>query len=98
MAAIVAHTGNDNPFNFIINAEGKPNAFLDPVGPWPSAVGSALGEGGEDGNGLHNIAATLQSDSPEFADLPVTDMRVPIFGEMTDDQKQFFLDLCGIGR
>ena len=37
-------------------------------------------------------------DSPEFAELPVTEMRVPIFGDMTEEQKQTFIELCGIGR
>ena len=55
-----------------------------------------LGEGGEEGNGLHNIAATLQMDSPEFSELSVTEMRVPIFGDMTKEQKQTFIELCGI--
>jgi hypothetical protein len=72
--------------------------MLDPVGAWPVEVGAALGEGGEDGNGLHNIAATLQMDSPEFAELPVTEMRVPIFGDMTGEQKRTFIELCGIGQ
>jgi hypothetical protein len=55
-----------------------------------------LGEGGEEGNGLHNIAATLQADSPEYADLPVSDLRVPIFADMTDAQKAEFVRICGI--
>lgn len=95
-AAIEAYVGRPNPFGYLINAAGKPSAMLDPVGPWPKEVGAALGEGGEEGNGLHNIAATLQTDSPEFADLPVTAMRVPIFEEMTDQQKKDFVKLCGI--
>ncbi len=94
--AIGEYVGRSNPFNFPINAAGKPSLMLDPVGPWPKEVGAALGEGGEEGNGLHNIAATLQMDSPEFADLPVTDLRVPIFAEMTDQQKADFVKLCGI--
>ena len=53
-------------------------------------------EGSEEGYGLHNIAATLQTDSPEFADLPVTNMRVPIFDDMTDEQKKSFLKLCAV--
>ena len=95
-AAISEYVGRPNPFGFPINAAGNPSAMLDPVGPWPREVGAALGEGGEEGNGLHNIAATLQMDSPEFADLPVTDLRVPIFGEMTEQQKADFVKLCGI--
>ena len=98
MAAIVDYAGTANPFNDPINSKGSPSGMLDPVGAWPTEVGSALGEGGEDGNGLHNIAATLQMDSPEFAELPVTEMRVPIFSEMTDEQKQTFIELCGIGQ
>ena len=95
-AAIGEYVGRENPFGLDINKEGKPSVMLDPVGPWPSEVGAALGEGAEEGNGLHNIAATLQTDSPEYADLPVTALRVPIFAEMTDQQRADFVRLCGI--
>lgn len=95
-AAIGEYVGRENPFGLDINKEGKPSVMLDPVGPWPAEVGAALGEGAEEGNGLHNIAATSQTDSPEFADLPVTALRVPIFAEMTDQQKADFVRLCGI--
>ena len=95
-AAITEYVGRDNPFGHIINSEGEASHFLDTVAPWPKEVGSALGEGGEEGNGLHNIAATLQTDSPEFVDLPITAMRVPLFSEMTDQQKADFVKLCGI--
>ena len=95
-AAIEAYVGRENPLGLEINKEGKPSLMLDPVGPWPPEVGRALGEGGEEGNGLHNIAATLQTDSPEYADLPVSDLRVPIFAEMTDAQKAEFVRICGI--
>jgi hypothetical protein len=94
--AIEAYVGRENPLGLEINKEGKPSLMLDPVGPWPAEVGRAVGEGGEEGNGLHNIAATLQSDSPEYADLPVSDLRVPIFADMTDQQKAEFVKLCGI--
>lgn len=63
---------------------------------WPPAVGAALGKGGEQGGGLHNIAATLQSPSPEYADLPTTEMRVPVFSAMTDEQKKFFLKMLAV--
>ena len=63
---------------------------------WPPAVGAALGAGAEEGGGLHNIAATLQAPSPEFADLPTTEMGVPDFDAMTDAQKKFFLGLCAV--
>ena len=95
-AAIGEYVGRENPFGLEINKEGKPSVMLDPVGPWPAEVGAALGEGAEEGNGLHNIAATLQTDSPEYAGLPVTALRVPIFAEMTDRQKADFVRLCGI--
>lgn len=95
-AAIAEYVGRENPFGLDINKEGKPSVMLDPVGPWPAEVGAALGEGAEEGNGLHNIAATLQTDSPEYADLPVTALRVPIFADMTDQQKADFVRLCGI--
>ena len=95
-AAVEEYVGRENPFGLDINSEGKPSQMLDPVGAWPPEVGRALSEGGEEGNGLHNIAATLQSDSPEYADLPVTKVRVPIFGKMTEKQKADFVELCGI--
>ncbi len=98
MADIIAYIGNDNPFNFPINGKGKPSGMLDPVGAWPTEVGLAFSEGGEEGNGLHNIAATLQMDSPEFEGMPVTKMRVPIFNKMTDVQKQNYLSICGLKK
>ncbi|MDG2070280.1 MAG: hypothetical protein P8J55_00780 [Pseudomonadales bacterium] len=94
--AIEAYVGRENPLGLEINKEAKPSLMLDPVGPWPPEVGRAVGEGGEEGNGLHNIAATLQTDSPEYADLPVSDLRVPIFADMTDAQKAEFVRICGI--
>jgi len=53
-------------------------------------------QGSEEGGGLHNIAASLQIPSPEFADLPTTQLGVPVFSQMTDDRKKSFLRLCGI--
>ena len=63
---------------------------------WPPEVGAALGAGAEEGGGLHNIAATLQSPSPEFANLPTTEIGVPNFEAMTDEQKRSFLGLCAV--
>ena len=94
--AIEEYVGRENPMSLDINKEGKSSIMLDPVGPWPAEVGKAIGEGSEEGNGLHNIAATLQTDSPEYSDIPVTELRVPIFGKMTEEQKQVFILLCGI--
>lgn len=97
MAAIVEFLGGrKNPFNYPINGEGKASYMLDPVGPWPAEVGRAVGEGAEQGNGLHNIAATLQTTSPEFENLPVTAIGVPNFAEMTQEQKVTFLAQCGV--
>ena len=57
---------------------------------------SALTVGVEEGSGLHNIAATLQSPSPEFAELPTTELGVPDFSKMSTEQKDGFIDLCQI--
>ena len=65
---------------------------------WPAEVAAALGKGGEEGGGLHNIAATLQSPSPEFADFPTTALGVPIFTDMTDQQKQTFLQMLAVAE
>ena len=47
-------------------------------------------------DGLHNVAANLQTPSPEYEDLPTTELRVPIFGDMTEEQKKSFLKLLAI--
>ena len=96
MASIVEYLGRDNPFKLPINGKGEASYMLEPVGPWPAEVGRAVADGSEEGNGLHNIAATLQTASPEFETLPVTSLRVPIFNEMTEDQKVSFLSACGV--
>ena len=62
---------------------------------WPPAVAAALGKGAEQGGGLHNIAAALQTPSPEFAELPATALGVPVFSAMTEAQKRVFVELCG---
>ena len=97
MASMIEFLGRDNPFNLPINSKGEASYMLEPVGPWPREVGMAVADGSEEGNGLHNVAATLQTKSPEFEGLPVTEMGVPILTEMTDEQKVSFLSLCGIG-
>jgi hypothetical protein len=38
----------------------------------------------------------MQMPSPEFAELPVTELLVPDFAKMTDKQKKSFIKLCGI--
>ncbi|MCY3884635.1 MAG: hypothetical protein OXG24_06905 [Gammaproteobacteria bacterium] len=63
---------------------------------WPKEIAAALSRGSEEGGGLHNIAARLQTPSPEFADLPTTDMGVPDFSAMSIDQRRSFLGLCGL--
>ena len=67
-----------------------------PKGVWPPSIVVALSKGSEEGGGLHNVAASLQMPSPEFADLPATELGVPVFSKMTDDQKTFFLNLLAI--
>lgn len=74
---------------------GRPNPLERGGGPeriWFPEINAAFGKNG----GLHNIAASMQSPSPEYADLPTTVMRVPDFGAMSDEQKQFFVKLCGV--
>ena len=66
----------------------------DPV--WPKPIIAALMVGVEEGAGLHNIAASLQRPSPEFVDLPTTELGVPAFSRMNGAQKADFLALCGI--
>ena len=85
-AAIEEYVGRPNP----LGLGGGPKAV------WPPEIGAALGKGAEEGGGLHNIAASLQSPSPEFADLPTTELGVPVFAAMTEAQKKSFLALCGV--
>ena len=96
MKDITMHLNRENPFELGLDKQGAPSYLLEPIGPWPAEVGKALGEGSEEGSGLHNIAATLQSASPEFADLPLTATKVPLFSEMSEQQKKSFLSLCGV--
>jgi hypothetical protein len=86
--AIAQHLGRPNP----LGLGGGPKAV------WPPEIGAALGKGSEEGGGLHNIAASLQQPSPEFADLPVTAMGVPDFARMNDQQKARFLELLAVER
>ena len=85
-AAIEKYLGRENP----LGRGGWPPIV------WPDEIGGPLMAGAEDGNGLHNIAAAMQTDSPEFADWPVTDMRVPDFDAMSEQQKQDFLQLLQV--
>ena len=63
---------------------------------WPQPIVAALSVGMEEGGGLHNLAADLLLPSPEFADLPVTELGVPVFPRMTPAQQAAFLALCGL--
>jgi hypothetical protein len=85
-AAIEKYVGRPNPY-----AEKQPSEMY-----WPEEVSGPLMAGSEEGNGLHNIAASMQTQSPEFVDFPVTEMRVPIFDEMTEAQKKAFLELLHV--
>lgn len=68
--------------------------ILNPV--WPKPIIAALSVGVEEGAGLHNIAASLQMPSPEFADLPTSELGVPDFEQMSQSQKADFIALCDI--
>jgi len=59
---------------------------------WPPLIGVAVNVG----QGFHNIAASMQMPSPEYKGLPVTEKLVPIFSEMTEEQKKYFLKLLAI--
>jgi len=59
---------------------------------WPQEIIDAVTVG----DGLHNVAAKLQAPSPEYADLPTTELGVPIFSKMTEEQKKFFIELLRI--
>ena len=63
---------------------------------WPQPIIDALSHGVEEGAGLHNIAAKSQMVSPEFAGMPVTEMGVPDFKKMSEEQKSKFIKLCDI--
>ena len=62
----------------------------------PKPIIAALSHGVEDGGGLHNIAAKMQSASPEYNGMPVTEMGVPDFSKMLDEQKKAFIKLCSV--
>lgn len=59
---------------------------------WPPNIVEAVVAG----DGLHNTAASMQMKSPEFEGIPTTELGVPIFSEMTDEQKKSFLKLLRI--
>jgi hypothetical protein len=59
---------------------------------WPPEIVAAVTVG----EGLHNVAANLQIPSPEYEDLPTTELGVPVFSKMTEEQKQSFLKLLAI--
>ena len=84
--AIEEYVGRPNPLEF------KPREKA----VWPPEIGAALGKGGEEGGGLHNIAAALQAPSPEFVDFPTTELGVPVFTSMSEEQKQSFLKMLAV--
>jgi hypothetical protein len=84
--AIEKYVGRQNPYG-----EKQPSEMY-----WPETISTPLMAGGEEGNGLHNIAATMQTQSPEFVDFPVTEMRVPDFDKMSEEQKQTFLKMLHV--
>ena len=86
--SIERYVGRENPYG-----DRQPSEMY-----WPETISGPLMAGSEEGNGLHNIAATMQTQSPEFVDLPVTEMRVPIFDEMTETQQQDFLKLLDVEK
>ena len=63
---------------------------------WHPEIGKALGKGAEEGGGLHNETAKKLRPSDEVANLPQTQWGVPIWVDMSDQQKQDFLRLIGV--
>ena len=59
---------------------------------WPPNIVAAVTAG----DGLHNVAASMQMPSPEYDGLPTTELGVPIFSKMTEEQKKSFLKLLHI--
>lgn len=81
---IAEYVGESNPWRKGKDG-GKPMI-------WPPEIVAAVTVG----EGLHNVAAGLQMPSPEYEDLPTTELGVPIFSKMTGEQKKFFIKLLGI--
>ena len=63
---------------------------------WPQPIVDALMVGVEEGAGLHNMAAKSQIISPEFAGMPVTELGVPDFKKMSEEQRSKFIKLCHV--
>ena len=63
---------------------------------WHPEIAQALGKGAEEGGGLHNETAKRLIPSPEVATLPQTKWGVPVWTEMSDEQKTDFLKLIGV--
>ena len=63
---------------------------------WPDPIAAALSVGSEEGAGWHNIGACLQIPSIEFEHIPTTELGVPLFSRMSEEQKAGFIRLCGL--
>ena len=90
---ISEHVGRDQSDLWGTKKESaKKKEKVDPSKVWPPEIVKAVTVG----DGLHNVAARLQAESPEYEDLPTTELGVPIFSRMTEDQKKSFLKLLRI--
>jgi len=74
---------------------GSPDHDREHCPVWPPGIGEALAANASEGGGLHNLTAKRLRRSPELDDLPETAYRVPIFTQMTDEQKERFIKLLG---
>lgn len=85
-------------FKAIQEAVGKPNPLgLKRMRPyWHPEIARALGKGAEEGGGLHNETAKRLIHSPEVANLPQTKWGVPIWTDMSEQQREEFLKLIGL--
>ena len=85
---IAEYVGKENPLGLAPRQQAV----------WPPEIAAALGKGAEEGGGLHNIAASLQLPSPEYENIPTTELGVPVFSKMNESQKETFLRLLAVER
>lgn len=65
---------------------------------WPRGIGEALSVDVDKGKGLHNLTALALKHSPEMLALPRTNWGVPDLARMTDNQKEEFMKMLGMGQ
>jgi len=79
----------------VLNAELEAAGYGPKISTEKATEKEALAANASEGGGLHNLTAKRLRRSPELDDLPETAYRVPIFTQMTDEQKERFIKLLG---